>query len=118
MLEIKTIHNIKIAELQTDHTVIHETDDALDLMGNASYQGAKGIIIKAVNLCPEFYDLSTGIAGNILQKFSNYRMKLAVVGDFGKYASKSLKDFIRESNRSGHICFVSSNDEAISHLTS
>jgi len=56
--------------------------------------------------------LKTGLAGEILQKFSNYYVELAIVGDFSKYSSKNLQDFIYESNKVGRINFVSSVEEA------
>ncbi len=65
----------------------------------------------------DFFDLKSGIAGEILQKFSNYLVRLAIVGDFSKYANKSLKDFIFESNKGGQINFVDSQLEAINVLS-
>jgi len=56
------------------------------------------------------------LAGEILQKFSNYRMKLSVIGDFSGFMSRSLQDLIRESNRTGIITFVGSPEEAFSRL--
>lgn len=66
----------------------------------------------------DFFDLSTGIAGEILQKFINYRKKLAIVGDYSKYTSKALKDFIYESNNGNSIYFVPSIEEALLKLDS
>jgi hypothetical protein len=57
------------------------------------------------------------MAGEILQKFSNYRVKLAIVGDFSKYSSKSLADFIYESNKGKHINFVATKTEALKVLS-
>jgi len=65
----------------------------------------------------DFFDLKTGLAGEILQKFSNYRVKLAIVGDFEEVKSKSLRDFIRESNRGRTVNFVNSVEEAVERLT-
>ena len=87
--------------------------DALDIMADASYNGASGVVIHEHQLAPEFFDLKTRLAGEILQKFSNYRMQLAIVGDFTKYKSKSLNDFIFESNKTGHILFVDSLENAL-----
>ena len=42
----------------------------------------------------------------ILQKFSNYRVQLVVVGDFPQLASKSLKEFILESNKGHQVNFL------------
>jgi len=49
----------------------------------------------------------------MLQKVVNYRLRLAIVGDFSKVESKSLKAFIAESNRSNTIVFVGSVDAAL-----
>ncbi|MFO7368658.1 MAG: DUF4180 domain-containing protein [Bacteroidales bacterium] len=113
-MELSIIHhnNKTIAQLIHHEAWLTDIDDFIDLLGNASYQGATGIIVHESDLSPEFFDLSTRIAGEILQKFSNYRMKLAIVGDFDKFPSKSLKDFIYESNKTGHILFVSTLEEA------
>jgi hypothetical protein len=67
-------------------------------------------------LHPDFFDLKSGLAGEILQKFSNYRVKLALAGDFSEIRSKSLKDFIRECNRGKTIFFVNSINDALSRL--
>ena len=104
-------NNTQIAELISDSQVINSIQDALDLIGNADYQGARKIILREEHLTPDFFDLKTRLAGEILQKFSNYRMSLAIVGDFSKYPSGSLKDFIRESNQNKRILFVPSVDE-------
>lgn len=111
------INNTKIAELISEKILIHETQDALDLMAECSYQGgANQIILYEHNLVPDFFKLSSGIAGEILQKFSNYRTRLAIVGDFSKYPGKSLRDFIFESNKTGHIVFVNDLNDAIDRL--
>ena len=60
-----------------------------------------------------FFDLKSGIAGERLQKFSTYRIRLAIVGDFSKYTSKSLNDYIFESNKGRYINFLSTCSEAI-----
>ncbi len=109
---ITTFRGANIAEIISDVRVIHHAQDALDLLANCRYQGAENIIIKEEHLVSEFFDLKTGIAGDILQKFSTYRVRLAIVGDFAKFSSKSLRDFIFESNKTGRILFVSSTEEA------
>jgi hypothetical protein len=111
-IEISQINGVNIAEIVSEDILIKETQDALDIMANSNYQGSWKIIIHEKNIIPDFFDLKTGIAGDILQKFSTYHVKLAIVGDFSKYSSKSLKDFIFESNKFGHINFVSSIKEA------
>jgi hypothetical protein len=111
------INDTKIAEVVSDETIISKTEDGLDLLGNLYYQGFDKIIIHEKNITADFFDLKNGIAGEILQKFSTYRVRLAVVGNFAKYTSKSLNDFIYESNKGRHINFVSSCAEALKILS-
>ncbi len=103
----------KIAELKPGLNLLKDLDDFVDLLGNASYLGADLILINKNDLPRDFFDLKTGIAGEILQKFSNYNQRLAVIGDFSGIESKSLKDFIRESNRTGRILFMENKEMAL-----
>jgi len=89
----------------------------LDLLGNLYYQDFDKIIIHEKNITPDFFDLKNKLAGDILQKFSQYRMPLAIVGDFSKFESKSLNDFIYESNNGKQVNFVSSISEALNSLS-
>ena len=68
-------------------------------------------------VCSDFFILSTGVAGDILQKLMNYRFKAAIYGDYSHYASKPLRDFIRESNHGKDFFFVSTMKEAVQRLT-
>ena len=64
----------------------------------------------------DFFILSTGLAGDILQKYVNYGGRIAIYGDFSHYTSKPLKDFIYESNRGKDVFFVKTEAEAIDML--
>jgi hypothetical protein len=106
-----------IAELKSDKQLINNVSDAVDLLGNASYNDAAIVALKKENLHPGFFELRTGLAGEILQKFSNYRMQLAILGDFSMYKSKALRDFIYESNKAGRILFLSSMEDALQNFS-
>jgi hypothetical protein len=114
--KIHTTKKGNVAELIDSEQIINNLDDAVDLLGNASYNEAQMVIVKQEHLHADFFELRTRLAGDILQKFSNYRMRLAIVGDFSSIQSKSLRDFIFESNKLGQISFVSTIDEAFSAL--
>jgi len=113
----KTPDDTLIAEFTDNNFIITQVQDILDLMGDLVSLNCSRIIIHERNLHPDFFLLKTGLAGDILQKFSNYKVKLAIVGDFSKYKSKSLGDFIRESNKGAAIFFLDSLDSALSRLT-
>ncbi|MDH6254082.1 hypothetical protein M2347_003809 [Chryseobacterium sp. H1D6B] len=116
-LKSHTINNTKIAEIVSDEIIIESAQDGLDLLGDMYYQGFDSIIIYEKNIIPDFFDLKTKIAGDILQKFSNYRVRLAIIGDFTQYQSKSIKDFIFESNNSRHVNFLKTVHEALESLS-
>lgn len=106
-----------VAELISDELVITDPQDALDIIAEANYHGASGVLVYEQQLTPDFFELRTRLAGEILQKCANYRMKLAVIGGFEKYKSTSLHAFIGESNRGQLAFFVPDRATAISKLT-
>jgi hypothetical protein len=116
-ISILKIGEENIAELISDKIELSKAQDAGDLMGSCFNSKTTKLIIYEKNLIPSFFDLKTGIAGEILQKFVNYNFKIAIIGDFSKYQSNVLKDFIYESNRQGEINFVTSIEEAKEKLT-
>lgn len=79
--------------------------------------GTKNIVIDKTLIVEDFFILSTGLAGEILQKYTNYGGRIAIYGDYTRYTSKPLKDFIYESNKGKNVFFVSTKDEAIDMLT-
>ena len=91
--------------------------DALDLIG-AAYAGADVVAIPAGRLDDNNYRLSTGVAGEIMQKFVNYRVRLAVVGDISAHvaASGALRDLVYESNKGNQVWFVNDLQELDGHL--
>lgn len=102
-----------------DGHVIARTDDAMDLIGNASYSGVGLVALPVARLHPDFFILSSLLAGDILQKFVNYRVRVAIVGDISAYVagSDALRDFVWESNRGEHVWFVADRDELRARLT-
>jgi len=91
--------------------------DALDLIG-AAFGRADVVAVPAARLDPRFFALRSGLAGEVMQKFVNYQIRLAVVGDITREvaASDALRDLVRESNRGRHIWFVTDLDDLDAHL--
>ena len=81
---------------------------ALDLIGDALGAGATWVTIPAARLGDDFFNLRTGVAGEVVQKFVTYQLCLAIVGDISTHMARSdaLRDFVRESNRGRHVRFV------------
>lgn len=107
-----------IAIVSGSGVLIEDVQSALDLIATVHYQADSDRIILNKSLLNEgFFDLKTRLAGEILQKFINYRVKVAIVGDFSVYTSKSLKDFIYESNNGNDIFFLPTEEQAIEKLS-
>jgi hypothetical protein len=117
MIYYYEIENKIIAELTDESFIITQPQDFLDLIGDTVSQNCNRLIIREKNFHQDFFRLHTGLAGEILQKVSNYNLKLAIIGDFTKYNSKNLHDFIRESNRGNRVFFVENREIGLSRLT-
>jgi hypothetical protein len=103
-------------EIISDEVIINSEQDALDLMADIGYlYDSRKIIMYRKNLCEDFFNLSTGIAGSVMQKFSNYRVRAAIIGDFND-GSESLKAFIIECNRTRQVLFVKDLSTALQEL--
>lgn len=95
-----------IALISADSPVITDAQSALEVAMTVRFEGnVSKIALPKGALCEEFFVLSTGIAGEILQKWINYHIKAAIYGDFSRYTSKPLKDFIHESNQGKDVFF-------------
>lgn len=103
--------------VESDEPVITDAQSAIDLLMSAQYDvGSKDIVIPKQLIAEDFFVLSTGLAGEILQKYVNYGGRMAIYGDYSRYTSKPLKDFMYESNKGRDFFFVSTRDEAIAAL--
>ena len=106
-----------VAIITSNDKVITDFQSSLDLIMTAKYETETNLIAIDKNaIVDEFFVLSSGLAGEILQKFINYQAKIAIWGDFSKYTSKPLKDFIYESNKGNDIFFVATKDDAVDCL--
>ncbi|MFO1469536.1 MAG: DUF4180 domain-containing protein [Turneriella sp.] len=92
---------------------IHLLSNAGDALGLIHDNGTGFIILHQQNLHPDFFVLANGVAGDICQKFVNYRCHLAIVGDYTKVESASLRDFIFESNKGSFVMFPATVAEAL-----
>lgn len=107
-----------IAQVETEETLMTDVQSTLDLMATVRYEtGADRVILPKAALDERFFVLSSGLAGDILQKFVNYQLKIAIVGDYSGYTSKPLRDFIYESNNGSHVFFVATVEEALEKLS-
>ena len=120
VMNIKRVekNNIACAVIRSSDVVITDSQSALDVLMLAKYEiGTKNIVIDKKLVADEFFALSTGLAGEILQKFINYSGRIAIFGDYSHYTSKPLHDFIYESNQGKDVFFAATEAEAVDMLT-
>lgn len=114
-METKMINNIAI--VKSNDIIIKDVQSAIDFIMTVKYEtNCNRIALNKEAIVEDFFILSKGLAGEILQKFINYQTKFSIYGDYSKYTSKPLKDFIYESNNGKDIFFVKNEDEAIKML--
>ena len=115
-VHITTHSGLSLGEVEADGVAAETVQDALDLLADACYHGAEALLLRQDQLPAAFFDLQTRLAGEILQKFSNYRMRLVILGDFAAVERESLRAFIRESNRGKLVAFLPDRDAALAWL--
>ena len=92
----------------TEGPIISREGDINDFISAGWDAQADRLVIPLSRLSPDFFKLSTGLAGGVLQKCTNYNFRVAIVGDISQYTEKSgpLRDFVYESNKRGDVRFV------------
>ena len=116
-IEYVNVNGTDIAVVSGDQAEVTTPQAALDLAMRVKYEtGGTRVAIDKRVLGEDFFILSIGAAGEILQKFINYHVKAAIYGDYSRYTSKPLRDFIYESNQGRHFFFTATEAEAVERL--
>jgi PadR family transcriptional regulator, regulatory protein AphA len=101
-------------EAPTDPTIRYTPQD---LVGACYERDVWNVLFDEGALPPEFFDLKSGFAGEVMQKLANYGIRAGVViPDMSDY-SDAFRDFARETNRSGSARFFRNGTDAISWLS-
>ena len=113
-MELRAVqrNGVTCAVVHSEELVMKDVESALEVLMQAKYDlGTGNVVISKELIVPEFFILSTGIAGEILQKYVTYGGRIGIYGDF------SLKDFIYESNGGRDVFFADSEEDALCRLT-
>lgn len=108
MSQIEIIAGRRALVWEAEGVLLASPRDASDLVGEVLSAEAELVVIPATRLSPDFLRLSSGLAGEVLQKFVNYGLGVVILGDISTatQASAPLRDFVRESNHGRSIWFV------------
>jgi PadR family transcriptional regulator, regulatory protein AphA len=91
--------NIKYIECDSIETQIASEQDALDLCVACIENNTNILLIHAETLAEDFFKLRTGLAGQVMQKFTNYHVKAAVLLTSEVKISSKFKELLAESNK-------------------
>lgn len=103
-----TTSGLRVLVCSPDGAKLGDDRDAVELIGEAASHRADLVAIPAERLDDGFFALETRIAGEIIQKFVNYRLRLAILGDVSRHLSESssLRAFVHEANEDRQVWFV------------
>jgi Domain of unknown function (DUF4180) len=82
----------------------------------ASTFGAAGLILAEDDVSSGFFDLETGLAGELFQKFENYQLCLAIIVPSPERYGERFNELAREHKSHNRIRIVRSKDEALAWL--
>lgn len=113
MDEVTERNGVRVLECAPDGTRLRNDRDAVDLIAFALSHKAKLIVLPTDRLPDGFFRLRTRIAGEIVQKFVQYRVPVAIIGDIDDHltASEALRAFVHEANRGKDFWFVADHTE-------
>ena len=117
-MEATAINGTLAVLCPSDGPKLGSEQDALDLMSAGYEQDARLIVVPVERMAPDFFTLRNGMLGAFLQKLTNYRCRVAFVGDLSAKTaqSKALNDFVYESNKGQDVIFVATREELEARL--
>jgi hypothetical protein len=115
---LTTIQGVQVLVCAPDGEKLKSEREAMDLIGEAIYQGVEWILVPVERLEDDFFQLETRLAGHIIQKFVTYRQRLVILGDISRHVAQSsaLKAFVYETNRGTQVWFLKDIEELTERL--
>ena len=106
--------DLSFYETEPDKLLISSEADVLRIF--EKFYPKQKLILYQINLSADFFDLSTGLAGQVLQKLVNYKVKTAFVIDLASVKSEKFREMVNEANMGEQFRFFARRGEAIEWL--
>src|SRR5512141_5450 len=103
---------VRFIEGPRGQPLLHRVEDATSVLERCFGEHAGGALLYAENLPAGFFDLSSGIAGALLQKFRNYGVRLAVVCPPDTRLSRRFPPLVEEEHRKPYFRLLHDRDAA------
>lgn len=105
--ELTAIHGTPALIVPEDGPPLGTVEAATEMLGDAAWGQVELVVIPVARLTDDFFELKTGLAGEVTQKYVNYRLRLAIIGDIESRVAESvsLNAWVTESNRGRQLWF-------------
>jgi hypothetical protein len=102
-----TVYGTSVMVCAPDGLPLDTDGAATELVGEAIGRRAQIVVVPTERLTDDFFDLGTGVAEGIAQKFGTYGVRLAVVGDIAERtaADAALAEWVEQAGRGTHLWF-------------
>ena len=96
----------RIMECMPGEPLFSSPDDVADVIGHCAGEHVSRLLFYPENLTMRFFELGSGEAGAILQKFRNYHVRVALVVPSERDTGKRFREMAIEENRGVwfHVC--------------
>jgi PadR family transcriptional regulator, regulatory protein AphA len=115
---VVTIGDKKYVECVSSEIQLMSDQDTLDLIAATMENDTGLLMIHGEVLSEDFFKLSTGVAGAMLQKLVNYQVRTAVIISDELASRGRFGEMVLESNKGSHFRFFSTKEEAENWLIS
>lgn len=113
-----TIGDKKYVECVSSEEKLKTEQDTLDLIAATIENDTGLLMLHGEALSEDFFKLSTGVAGAMLQKLVNYQVRTAAVISDELSNKGRFREMALESNKSSHFRIFNTREEAESWLVS
>lgn len=96
--------------------LVSSEQDVLDLFADSYEYNTSLFLLYESNFHPDLFDLKTGLAGAVFQKFAVYHTKAAVVLESGEKRNRRFEEYMYECNQGNQARFFLDHQEAVKWL--
>ncbi|MBB3590949.1 hypothetical protein FHX08_001293 [Rhizobium sp. BK529] len=117
--DIRLLHGFRVLVCDPDSKQLAAASGIDDLIRHALREAVDWVVLPIARLPDGFLTLRSGIAGATIQKFVNYRLRVAIIGwiDDPLAASKALQNFVLEANCGTDCWFLDTMEEFEARLS-
>ncbi len=110
--QIRELESEKYIELMSSTEPLSTENDTLDLISLCWEHETNALMIHYAALSEDFFKLKTKLAGNMIQKFTNYGIKAAAIISQETIQTGRFKEMAMETNKGNHFRLYESKEEA------